>query len=486
MFEPYANGVDQKVAVDQDQTILVIGHESFAQSVRQILDESGIARGLQVVPDCLMALGQLAVGSPTVLICHIDQLDDPLKTTVAALRQLAGKARFLLVAPALRRVDAECAVAAGFDQYLLEPLASETLIAAVLGHRSNTSRRLASNHGEVRLPVNSYSSSVPRKSNGFRASGTDPLNELKRKLDLGRVGHDKRQSCSDQVDRLQAAETTMIKQMLQDQAGSISQMAINSAITAIGISGVNWCDQSNQVPQGHTSVAVEFDQENLGLLHAPESSVVAEQLRAWTTWLGRWLALGRHVDELWELAMRDEMTGLWNRRYFNRFLNTVLDQAANERFYVSLLVFDIDDFKTYNDRYGHIAGDDILQETARLMQTLIRDHDVVARIGGDEFAVIFWDPAGPRRANSAHPHDAIAVAQRFQSAICSARFPKLGHEAPGTLTISGGLAGFPWDGRSPEQLLDRADKMALRSKQQGKNAITFGPGAQRLSSESSA
>ena len=143
-------------------------------------------------------------------------------------------------------------------------------------------------------------------------------------------------------------------------------------------------------------------------------------------------------------------------------------------------MFDIEDFKTYNDRYGHMAGDEILHETARLMQSLVRDHDVVARIGGDEFGVIFWDPAGPRRANSAHPHDPVAVAKRFQKAICSARFPKLGHEAQGTLTISGGLAGFPWDGYTPDQLLDRADKMAMRSKQQGKNAITFGPGAQRF------
>ncbi|MEP0764213.1 MAG: hypothetical protein HRF48_15895, partial [Chloroflexota bacterium] len=60
------------------------------------------------------------------------------------------------------------------------------------------------------------------------------------------------------------------------------------------------------------------------------------------------------------------------------------------------------------------------------------------------------------------------------------RFPKLLHDAPGTLTISGGLASFPWDGRTPKDLLHLADAMALQSKRQGKNAITFGPGALRL------
>ncbi len=146
---------------------------------------------------------------------------------------------------------------------------------------------------------------------------------------------------------------------------------------------------------------------------------------------------------------------------------------------MTLLVFDIDDFKIYNDRYGHAAGDEILRETARLMQSFVREHDVVARIGGDEFAVIFWDAGERRRPNSAHPQSVRHAAERFQKAIYNHSFPKLAHEAPGTLTISGGLASFPWDGRSPEELLERADAMAMKSKRQGKNAITFGPGAQR-------
>jgi len=145
---------------------------------------------------------------------------------------------------------------------------------------------------------------------------------------------------------------------------------------------------------------------------------------------------------------------------------------------VTLLVFDIDDFKNYNDRFGHPAGDEILRETARLMQDSVREHDVVARIGGDEFAVIFWDnDQAPRRAHSEHPHDVLKAARRFQQAVYAHKFPKLLDHAPGTLTISGGLASFPWDGRTPEGLLDHADAMALESKRQGKNAITFGPGA---------
>jgi diguanylate cyclase (GGDEF)-like protein len=102
---------------------------------------------------------------------------------------------------------------------------------------------------------------------------------------------------------------------------------------------------------------------------------------------------------------------------------------------------------------------------------------VVARIGGDEFAVIFWDAQGPRKPHSEHPVDVRKAAERFRKAIAAHKFPKLLCDVPVSLTISGGLAGFPWDGRSPEELLARADAMALSSKQQGKNALVFGKGA---------
>jgi GGDEF domain-containing protein len=67
--------------------------------------------------------------------------------------------------------------------------------------------------------------------------------------------------------------------------------------------------------------------------------------------------------------------------------------------------------------------------------------------------------------------------ERFQKEIRSHKFPKLLDQTRGTLTISGGLAGFPWDGRTPQELMEKADAMAMQSKRQGKNVLTFGPGA---------
>ena len=197
-------------------------------------------------------------------------------------------------------------------------------------------------------------------------------------------------------------------------------------------------------------------------------------------WLGAWLGLEREQERLRELAFRDPLTGAWNRRFFDDFLPTAIGEARRHRRALTLMVFDIDDFKRFNDRHGHAAGDEILTECVRLLDTAVRPTDKVCRIGGDEFAVIFHEPEGPRQPDSRHPTSVFDIAERFQVLVRQARFSKLGDDAPGHLTISGGLASFPWDGASAESLLERADQLALEGKRLGKNVIAIGPGCRRL------
>ncbi len=196
------------------------------------------------------------------------------------------------------------------------------------------------------------------------------------------------------------------------------------------------------------------------------------------SWLGSWLRLEAQQRELRLAAFTDELTGAWNRRYFTRFLDAAIEQARNARRTLTLLYFDIDDFKGYNDRYGHAAGDEILVETVRLLESVIRPGDKVCRIGGDEFVVIFYEPKGPRDPGSMPPESIYDIATRFQKQICNHNFPKLGDEACGMLTVSGGLASYPWDGSDGESLLALADDLALQSKRSGKNVITMGRGAE--------
>jgi diguanylate cyclase (GGDEF)-like protein len=215
------------------------------------------------------------------------------------------------------------------------------------------------------------------------------------------------------------------------------------------------------------------------LVAARGSPVVPAALAPHALWLASWLRLDAQQRDLRAAAFTDHLTGAWNRRYFERYLAACVAQARHGRLPVTVMLFDIDDFKKYNDRYGHGAGDEILIETVRLLRSVIRPTDRVCRIGGDEFAVVFFEPAGPRTPSSRPPESISRLAARFQKQICEHRFPKLGERAQGTLTISGGLATYPWDGATPEDLVRKADELSMQSKKHGKNALTFGPGAER-------
>jgi len=192
------------------------------------------------------------------------------------------------------------------------------------------------------------------------------------------------------------------------------------------------------------------------------------------------------IRYLEQLATEDDLTGLKNRRYIREFFRQIIEYAKKENGRVTLLVFDVDDLKKYNDIYGHQAGDEILKQAAALMQRCCRSHDVVGRIGGDEFAVVFWDDPQQQRiaalsqsderrsANADHPAEAITIAKRFVKELSStglSNFDELGPQGKGVLTISGGLASFPRDGKTIEQLFQQADKALLEAKRSGKNRI---------------
>jgi len=206
----------------------------------------------------------------------------------------------------------------------------------------------------------------------------------------------------------------------------------------------------------------------------------AEFLAELSRHLAKMQVLQERSAGLQRLAITDDLTRLHNGRYFRLFLAQIIEKARVHRFPVTLFLFDIDNFKRYNDQYGHGAGDEILRQTAALMRRCVRDHDFVARISGDEFAVVFWEKDGPRQpreprpgaAASRNPQEPQQILDRFRRLLSSQDYPSIGPSGKGCLTISGGLAVFPYDAHDVAGLIDVADKQLMfGAKRAGRNSI---------------
>ncbi len=186
------------------------------------------------------------------------------------------------------------------------------------------------------------------------------------------------------------------------------------------------------------------------------------------------------TEILEKLATVDDLTGAKNRRYVREFLRQIIEYGQKTVCHISLLIFDIDNFKSYNDKFGHQVGDKILKQAVVMMQQSCRKHDVVGRIGGDEFAVVFWD--GPKTQRTAPTQErrhrdnpsamqVVTIINRYRRELARTDLPALGSTGIGELTISGGLASYPQDGMTADELFIAADKALLEAKRSGKNRV---------------
>lgn len=168
------------------------------------------------------------------------------------------------------------------------------------------------------------------------------------------------------------------------------------------------------------------------------------------------------VDKLCDLSLRDPLTGLSNRRYFQTVLTREIEVVARSGEPALLLMLDIDHFKKVNDTYGHPAGDAVLQAVAKALATCVRPMDTVARFGGEEFVIILPSCQG------LFGHQ---VAERIREAI-SALSVTVAHGVVLNVTISIGGAYAPrWVRSSPELWIDRADIELYRAKSEGRNRV---------------
>ena len=169
-----------------------------------------------------------------------------------------------------------------------------------------------------------------------------------------------------------------------------------------------------------------------------------------------------------DLAAIDGLTGLANRRQFDIALERELQRARRYERHLTLALFDVDNFKKYNDSCGHQAGDRALATIGALLRSSLREVDVVARYGGEEFAVILPETAA-RPGGGVSPFPFL---ERLRRRVEETAFPGEEKLPGGRLTISGGIACFPDDANSLESLIREADRALYASKAHGRNVIT--------------
>lgn len=168
------------------------------------------------------------------------------------------------------------------------------------------------------------------------------------------------------------------------------------------------------------------------------------------------IRLETRAKQLHHLAMHDPLTGLYNRRFAEQRLKAETNRSQRYGHSLSVLLFDLNDFKQINDRYGHAAGDLVLKEFAERLRRVLRVSDIAARIGGDEFFVLLPD-CPPEQL-----HHLLARLGKMEVQFDGTRLP---------VTYAVGWAGYQ-TGESPQQMLDRADRALYENKQASKTDTT--------------
>jgi diguanylate cyclase (GGDEF)-like protein len=170
------------------------------------------------------------------------------------------------------------------------------------------------------------------------------------------------------------------------------------------------------------------------------------------------------MEQLKKLSITDGLTNLYNRRHFYRQLSTEANRAERYGRVLSLLFFDVDSFKKFNDTYGHLAGDEALKSIARATENCLRVADSIFRYGGEEFAVLLPETSGEQ---------AIIAGQRLRNDIDQLRLA-ISEEETAKVTVSIGVTEFS-PGEEMERCVKRADMAMYNSKRSGGNQVQFIP-----------
>jgi len=381
----------------------------------------------------LEGIDELAHSNVRAVLVHVTDDDPQLLPALRGLREAAGEhTKVILCCPVDLEPHVKAIAASGADDYLLLPVDHAEFDAA-LGFVTRT-----------------------ELSRGAEKCATASMEELAALSDLlAQLGRDDFSTLTRLADLVRLAMQSESVTIVADGSTASSGGTVAEPVLV------------ELIKRGTKSIG----QISVGPRRIPYRPADIDKLAHYGRLASHILDAAANHRSWRKEALTDELSGLHNRRYALRLLTDLLEKARRDRFRVTVLLFDIDDFKSYNDAYGHAAGDEIIRCIGKMFQSHCRDHDIVTRYGGDEFCVIFWDADQPRVAGSNHPLDALSVLERFKKDLLGWQCESLVDHAPGSITISGGLASFPWDASTAEELIAQADEALLRAKGTGKNRV---------------
>ena len=230
-----------------------------------------------------------------------------------------------------------------------------------------------------------------------------------------------------------------------------------------------------------------FDQETLGMVALSRPRRIVGDGKAALRLIAQTAAQALHAAAAYSririTAEVDGLTHVFNRRHLEQSLSELIYRTACAAYdrrgagpasagSLSIFLFDIDNFRHYNDTNGHLPGDKLLQELARVVQEAIRKDDILGRFGGEEFLLILPNTSLPQ---------ATSAANKVRDAIAARKFPFAERQPMGIISVSGGVAEYPQDGVDTAALLRAADAALFAAKAQGRNRVvaasSVNPGA---------
>ena len=429
--------------------ILVVGDtDRRMQSAVAVALPSASITAVRTVFD---AIAELSAGLYHGILVNADPLESRPEAATRALREAAGDSRIVLWADASREPLTRKLINEGADDYVIAPAGTTELQQTLAGVPEGPAA-VATADETAAVDALRPLLDLPLTDIVLSAMLEHPQRAVEVAIDAinGRLGPTIVLSLHGDTDAPPAA--------------GVDRLVLTHPLRTDGGNG------------GGNGVSLTID-----VARPADEAAVHHGLSHLCSMLGKVRQIDDRQARLQKLAITDELTGLSNARFFRHFLARMIEKAKTKRFPVTLLLFDIDNFKKYNDTFGHPVGDEILKQTANLMKRCTRDHDLVARISGDEFAVVFWEKEGPRQPYPEHPSTGrlpstpLQIADRFRKLLSNREFSEfslLGTAGKGTLTISGGMAVYPYDARTPEELIEAADRaLMFGAKKGGKNSI---------------